>query len=425
MKFIRYLICGLLAGGFLLAATAGNTSAQTDLFTGGPAGASARSDWSQRVLRRERPAGSPVRTAAIPPWERQFRLVADEEPVPDDAYDADGLGADVTDSPEMVPPGMDSPYPTYNDWGDPSGQCDSCCEDYGQCGGGCGGGWAGYGPGYGGHGGHGMMRPGWHRGWWMRDLSLFAGVHGFKGPLDQGENGNFGFQEGANIGVPLGIAAVGFQAGVVAVQSNFEGDNVEGGHRDDHDQVFFTAGLFRRALCGGLQWGVVFDLMHDSYYQDGSTDLKQLRTEVGYVMAGGRREIGYFGAYGLDKEQIFEGQRSSGWLDPTDMFAVYYRRYFEGGGDGRFWAGFTGRGDGLLGADLRVPLGKNWAVENRVNYLIPKEGRNEGGQKQESWGLTVQLVYYFGQPARCVRNSPFRPMMNVADNSLFMVDRLQ
>lgn len=38
----------------------------------------------------------------------------------------------------------------------------------------------------------------------LRDLTVFGGVHGFKGPLDQGRNGNFGFHEGVNLGGPLG-----------------------------------------------------------------------------------------------------------------------------------------------------------------------------------------------------------------------------
>ena len=45
-------------------------------------------------------------------------------------------------------------------------------------------------------------------------------------------------------------------------------------------------------------------------------------------------------------------------LNPTDMFILYLRRNFENGGDGRLWGGVTGNGDGLLGVDLWVPLGK-------------------------------------------------------------------
>ena len=110
------------------------------------------------------------------------------------------------------------------------------------------------------------------------------------------------------------------------------------------------------------------------------------------------------------------------YMEPTDVFALYYRRYFDGGGDGRIWLGLSGRGDGLLGGEIRVPMGKSWELENRFNYLIPKQGSGTGAEIQESWGVTIDLVFYVGHPARCERYHPYRPMLNVADNTLFMTD---
>ena len=109
-------------------------------------------------------------------------------------------------------------------------------------------------------------------------------------------------------------------------------------------------------------------------------------------------------------------------MEPTDVFAFYYRRYFDGGGDGRIWLGLSGRGDGILGGEIRVPMGKNWELENRFNYLIPKQGSGTAAEIQESWGVTIDLVFYLGHPARCERYHPYRPMLNVADNTLFMTD---
>jgi hypothetical protein len=104
------------------------------------------------------------------------------------------------------------------------------------------------------------------------------------------------------------------------------------------------------------------------------------------------------------------------------MFAFFFRHYFSGGGEGRTWTGFTGNADALLGADIRVPLGTSWALENSINYLIPKESRGASGQPQESWGVSIQLVWYPGRQASCVRNDPFFPVLGVADNSSFMAD---
>jgi hypothetical protein len=55
--------------------------------------------------------------------------------------------------------------------------------------------------------------------------------------------------------------------------------------------------------------------------------------------------------------------------------------------------------------------------------MIPKGG-SESAQTHESWGLVIQLVWYPGQNAKCQQKNPYRPIFNVADNSLFMVDRL-
>ena len=83
---------------------------------------------------------------------------------------------------------------------------------------------------------------------WARDLSVFAGIQGFKGPVDQGRNGNFGIHEGLNFGAPLfGIFDFGYQVGLEMAESNFSGDQVLGNLRQsDRNQLFFTGGLFHR-----------------------------------------------------------------------------------------------------------------------------------------------------------------------------------
>ena len=177
----------------------------------------------------------------------------------------------------------------------------------------------------------------------------------------------------------------------------------------------------------GWQWGVVFDLLHDTYYQQ--SDLKQIRTETGYLF-NECTEIGYSGAYGVGGDSIQNRLRLptgqvtvvNAFLNPTDQFVVYFRRHFQNGGDGRIWGGLTGMGDGLFGADAWVPLGGSWALQNTFNYLIPKQGRGDsGGQVNESWSLAINLVWYPGRSTKCLGTSCYRPVLNVADNSLFMV----
>jgi hypothetical protein len=259
--------------------------------------------------------------------------------------------------------------------------------------------------------------------WWTRDLEVFAGVHGFKGPFDQGRNGNFGFHEGLNFGAPLGFWDWGWQIGAEGVHSNLTGDQSTNQQSENRTQIYVTGGIFRRARDWGFQWGVAYDWLHDAYYTN--ADLKQIRSDTSFLFPGRVHEVGYFGAYGtgggnwvlLDRQAM-----NFIFLEPTDIFAFYYRRYFEGGGDGRIWLGWSGNGDGLLGGEIRVPMGKSWELQNRFNYLIPKQGNGAGSANNESWGVTIDLVWYIGHPARCERWHPYRPMLNVADNTLFMTN---
>jgi len=342
-------------------------------------------------------------------------------------------GAPLLDAMETVPGGpdfrplpMEGEYPReygeyQGEYYEPGtyGMCEEGCaaacptHGYGRCDCSCGPhcGWGGWG-----------RRPGWEN----RTLALFAGVHGFKGPADQGMNGNFGFHEGINWGGPLGGPwGLGCQLGFQAAHSNFSGDPVG---RNDRDQIFFTGGLFRRAVCGGLQLGAAFDLLHDSYH--GTADLKQIRTEAAWVFSG-CREIGFWGAFGVGDDafavdfdsELFDSQQGRILpIGPTDTFSLFYRRHFSGGGQGRIWTGLSGDGDALLGADCTVPLGTSWALENSFTYLLPEEGRGEGGQEQETWCVSIQLVWYPGREARCVLSNPFHPLFSVADNGQFLLD---
>lgn len=264
---------------------------------------------------------------------------------------------------------------------------------------------------------------------WYRNLEVSIGAQGFKGPADMGRNGNFGFQEGLNWGAPLGDPwGFGYQAGFRVVHSSFPGSAAVSAvdptatYTANRTQFFFTTGLFRRPEHSRLQWGVVFDWMHDSYYDD--ADVKQIRNELS-LWLDDRREIGYFGAYGVGSGELsVDGlqQRLTTPLEPTDLFAVFYRRHFSGGGEGRFWVGASGNGDALLGANATIPIGTSWALENAVTYLSPEEGTGVDGQKEEHWAVAIRLVWYPGRSSVEAINSPFRPVLGVADNTVFLTD---
>jgi hypothetical protein len=291
------------------------------------------------------------------------------------------------------------------------GTCDACGADYSpceECGEPCC-------PDCGCHGAH--CRECFR--FFFRHLAFFAGVQGFKGPLDLGRNGNFGFHEGANWSGPLGDPwHSGYQVGIRAVHSNFLGNQVSTVNNtpiaDDNsrDQIFVTAGLFHRAIEGGLQGGVVFDYLHDNYYDQ--ADLKQLRSETSIV--AGPHEIGFFGAYDVGGQSLF-GRTVVTPIQPNDVYTLFYRRYFSGGGQGRVWLGASGHSEWLLGAEASVPLGTNWSLENSFVYLIPDQ------QRDESWSVSFSLVFYPGRASRCVFRNPYAALFNVADNGTFLIRR--
>jgi hypothetical protein len=258
------------------------------------------------------------------------------------------------------------------------------------------------------------------------NFSFFAGIQGFKGPVDIGQNGNFGFHEGLNFGAPLGDPwGCGYQLGFQAVHSDLSGFQVTQGTNaatgtGARTQLFFTGGIFHRADCGGLQGGVVYDYVHDEYYDQ--ADLQQIRSETSIVFGEGIHELGYWGAYGINRERFQLGTTFL-FLQSNDVFAGFYRRHFTGGGQGRLWAGGTGAGQGIIGGEATVPLGTSWALENNFVYLIPSTSSTAGGRTEETWSVSISLVWYPGRPARSVFRDPFHPLLGVGDNSAFLVRR--
>jgi hypothetical protein len=424
MNPTKILSCGILFTSAVLCSMCGNVWAQSwrqDVWQDDPPanGGSGPTDWQQRVLKQPQPLKQVNSDQWTSPKQGVEQTTSDDYGQPPVSSVRGKTRAQWVNGQEVIPPGTPQFEPMGPDEafsggggcsacgssGDESGGCDQCGGP--QCGQCC-------------DFGYELFDGRCHR--WLRDVSVFVGGDAFKGSLDHGTNGNFGVNEGVNIAGPLGDPwGFGYQIGANFVQSNFSGAPTVS--TADYTlfapcrrQTFVTGGIFRRALCGGFQGGVAFDYLHDDYYE--MSDLMQLRSETGYVI-NDCYEIGYYGAYGLGTDRVIDGK-----LDPTDMFVVYLRRYFDTGGEGRLWGGITGSGDGLLGADLWLPLGKGFALENRINYMIPKQGTGTTAQPRESWGFVMQLVWYPGQNAACMKHNPFRALFNVADNSLFMVDRL-
>jgi hypothetical protein len=255
--------------------------------------------------------------------------------------------------------------------------------------------------------------------WWGQDFTVFGGVHDFRSPVNITGNSNFGFHEGVNWAMPLWQEyGIGAQVGFQATQSNLQSSTIDV-FDDYRKQTFVTAGLFQRPCDGrGLQYGVVFDYLHDEYYQQ--FDVGQLRGELSWLWDC-RNELGFWFAAGvMDSTQHDDVFLGADEYSPINQYAFFYRRRFCRGGEGRLWGGFTGNSGGLIGADFRLPIAQCWAVETGFNYIINESQQNDIF-RDETWNVGMNLVWYWGCNANC--RSLYRPLFNVADNGSFMVTR--
>ncbi len=274
-----------------------------------------------------------------------------------------------------------------------------------------------------------MLRINWNR------FQFFAGVQGYKGPLNfvaaNGANnnirsgsGSFGFQQGFNEGRSLRRwlgADLSSQFGLRATQSNLSGAEFT---EDRRHQIFLTYGLFRR-VDYGLQYGVVLDYLNDDWYFQG--DLAQIRTELSWKTRG-CHVFGFNSMSSLDSDTsttvLDDGAgnviNSSIAFESTDQYRFFYRRLLRGNGEWNAFAGWTGNDDGVIGANTSLPLRRRLMLQTGATFLVPKEGRSNGGNREEGWNISLGLVYRPGGPNGSGRYS--RPMFDVADNGSFMVD---
>jgi hypothetical protein len=254
----------------------------------------------------------------------------------------------------------------------------------------------------------------------IREWSIFAGTQGFKGPIDLGTNGNFGFNEGFNLAgpiIPFPRFGIGYQAGARFTQSDLSG-NIFG--TNTREQQFLTGGIFHRAYRHrGLQWGVVYDWVSENYYTKNS--LAQIRAEISFLTGCGH-EIGFLGSQGLKEDT--NDLVPNFILRPTDQYNLFYRHTTERGAQGRIFGGVTGQSLGIFGADFRVPMSNRVEFNGGFTYISPDNGQNGGGQQDESWGLGMNIAWFFGRRKDGVHNTPYRPLFNVADNGSLMLDRM-
>jgi len=276
--------------------------------------------------------------------------------------------------------------------------------------------------------------------WWqgtlgraLRNGSYFFGANAFRHPAFQSpvsddlvEDSNFGVYGGFNLGLPLCRLSGGIlsgQFGVRSVQTNFNGNSFTDNNRD---QLFVTAGIFRR-VDYGLQAGLVVDFLAEEFYAE--SDVAQIRGELSWAYPNG-------GAIGFrftssqesdDSTGTFNGTNFSNFTTTTiDHYRFFLRKIPAGGGWEEIFLGWTEDEQFAVGADFDLPLAPYVSLEaGAVLYLSENEapGSNLGPTRiDDSFNLYAGFAFR-PRGTRAYYRSYDRPLLPVADNGTLLLRR--
>ena len=275
--------------------------------------------------------------------------------------------------------------------------------------------------------------------WWQGTLgkafrtgSYFFGTTAFRHPAftspvgtDLVQDSNFGVYAGFNLGIPLCRlfgGRVSGQFGVRSVQTNFSGSEFSDANRD---QLFITAGLYRR-VDYGLQAGLVVDVLAEEYFAE--SDIAQLRGEVSWAYPTGAA-IGFrFTSSQQDDTSlgIFDGIPFSGFESTTDEhYRFFLRKVLATGGWEEIFAGWSANDHFSLGADFDIPVSQYVALEaGAVLYLSDLEDPTSNlGATRIDDSFNVYVGFAFRPQGLAYYRSYDRPLLPVADNGTVLIRR--
>ena len=301
-----------------------------------------------------------------------------------------------------------------DDCGD-CGSCDSCVvEECGSCGGGCLGGYCDrvqqpcgcgdiyncvecarcFAQGFGGL---------------ICNTEWFVGAHAF-GHIFQNQqtirgfnDNHFGFHGGVNIGLPMRrlCGIVSGQVGASIYQSDFGGDGVFS--TNTREQIFLTAGLFRR-VDYGFQFGTVADILFEDWIY--KTEMVQIRSELSYALGNGSL-LGFRYIKGIQDGGV--GHPLGLRPDVLDTYRFFARMGgFDGNGHIEIMGGFSEESHGVVGAQSDVNLTQRLAVQSGFTYTWLN------ATSDDAYNVYMRLV--LRPAARNWYRNYHRPMFNVADN---------
>lgn len=266
---------------------------------------------------------------------------------------------------------------------------------------------------------------------WSR-ADLWVGVTGFTGPgnfigsstaVEGQVGGAFGFQEGFNFGAELPsllCGQLGSQIGVRLTHTNLDGSTAGS---DSRNQMFLTAGLFRR-VDYGLQGGLVVDYLHDDWIY--KADLLQLRGELSFLLSP-IHDLGFrftSSQQTSNTRTMVAGTAADVSLQSLDTYRFFYRVGL--GRDARATAelmgGFTEESTAVWGAKIKVPLQAELGLETNVLYGTAPNSSSMP-YAEEVWNVSLSLVWTPGRAFGAARDY-YRPLFDVADNASLLVQRI-
>lgn len=270
----------------------------------------------------------------------------------------------------------------------------------------------------------------------FRNADFFGGVTSFRSGLyslpGTANNTNLiddcshGLYGGFNLGIPLCRLTCGVfsgQFGVRTVNTNFNGNAFTD---DDRNQLFMTAGFYRR-VDYGIQVGVVADFLREEWYSN--SDTVQLRGDIGYVWANGTT----FGFRLTDNVQddvvsgTFNNVPFNDMIVSTnDNYRFYLRHEAASGGYGEVFGGWSEAEQGIVGLNFDFPITDRLAMESGFTYFLSDDGvpANSGfigGNQSEAYNMYVG--FSIRPSGRSWYRNYDRPLFDVADNGTMLMTR--